>query len=173
MQTNQVLYHLGERGIEWNLQPWLRQQGVPLMAYSPTDQGRLLREPALLKFAKAHGRTPAQVALGWLLAQDGVIAIPKASRVERVEENHFVLLVAQVLKPREDVRHVVEQIAEQEHDPAAPGTPGQFIDAPRDSSTPRLRRFALNDTAARRQRLSQYASFTRNVLSGCNPRRSR
>jgi aldehyde reductase len=42
-QTNQVLYNLGERGIEWDLQPWLRERGLPVMAYSPFDQGRLLR----------------------------------------------------------------------------------------------------------------------------------
>lgn len=91
VQTNQVLYHLGERGIEWDLRPWQHERGVPVMAYSPTDQGRLLREPALVQFAHAHGRTPAQVALGWLLAQDGVIAIPKTGAVARLEENAAVL----------------------------------------------------------------------------------
>ena len=92
VQTDQVLYHLGERGIEWALQPWLRQRGVPVMAYSPTDQGRLLREPALVDFARQHGRTPAQVALAWLIAQDGVIAIPKTGSVARLEENAEALL---------------------------------------------------------------------------------
>lgn len=91
VQTNQVLYHLGERGIEWALRPWLQRHRVPVMAYSPTDQGRLLRLPALVGLARQHGRTPAQLALGWLLAQDGVIAIPKTSRVARLEENAAVL----------------------------------------------------------------------------------
>jgi diketogulonate reductase-like aldo/keto reductase len=86
-QTNQVLYNLGERGIEWDLLPWLREHRLPLMAYSPFDEGRLLRNPALVKFAHKHGMTPAQVALAWLLAQEGVIAIPKAGSVKRVEEN--------------------------------------------------------------------------------------
>ena len=86
-QANQVLYNLGKRGIEWDLRPWLRERGVPVMAYSPFDQGRLLRNRALAKFAKDNGMTPGQVALGWLLAQGGVIAIPKTGRRERLEEN--------------------------------------------------------------------------------------
>ena len=86
-QANQVLYHLGERGTEWALQPWLRERGVALMAYSPFDEGRLLRHRALGAFAKKLGITPAQAALAWLMAQDGVIAIPKSARVARVEEN--------------------------------------------------------------------------------------
>jgi aldehyde reductase len=86
-QTDQVLYHLGERGIEWDLQPWLRERAMPVMAYSPFDQGRLLRQRGLVHFAREHGMTPAQAALAWLLAQDGVIAIPKTGRRARLEEN--------------------------------------------------------------------------------------
>jgi len=86
-QVDQVLYHLGERGIEWDLRPWLRQRGVAVMAYSPFDQGRLLRRRALAGFAREHGMSPAQAALAWLLAQEGVIAIPKAASPARVEEN--------------------------------------------------------------------------------------
>jgi len=87
VQVNQVLYNLGERGIEWDLRAWLRAQAIPVMAYSPFDQGRLLRAPGLLRFAKKHGMAPGQVALAWLLAQDGVIAIPKSGSRKRVEEN--------------------------------------------------------------------------------------
>jgi aldehyde reductase len=87
VQTNQVLYNLTRRGVEWDLLPWLRQQGVPLMAYSPIEQGRLARNRALADFAKRHGMTPSQAALGWLLSKDGVIAIPKTSRAARVSEN--------------------------------------------------------------------------------------
>jgi diketogulonate reductase-like aldo/keto reductase len=90
VQTNQVLYHLGERGIEWDLAPWQREQHIPVMAYSPTDQGRLLRDPALASFALNTGRTPAQVALAWLLARD-VIVIPKTGHAERVQENATAL----------------------------------------------------------------------------------
>jgi aldehyde reductase len=90
-QVNQVLYNLGERGIEWDLRPWLRERGVPVMAYSPFDQERLLRKRALVAFAREHGMTPAQAALAWLLAQDGVIAIPKTGRRQRLEENAAAL----------------------------------------------------------------------------------
>jgi diketogulonate reductase-like aldo/keto reductase len=91
VQTNQVLYHLDERGIEWDLLPWLRQHRIPIMAYSPTDQGRLLKSRELAAFAKQRAMTTAQVALGWLLAQDDVIVIPKTSNVNRVEENAAAL----------------------------------------------------------------------------------
>ena len=87
VQTNQVLYNLGERGIEWDLLPGLRERQIPVMAYSPFDQSRLLRKRAVAEFAKQNGMTAAQAALAWLLAQDGVIAIPKSASVERVEEN--------------------------------------------------------------------------------------
>ncbi len=85
--TNQLLYNLARRGIEWDLLPWLRERAVPIMAYSPFDHGSLLRHRGLIDLAARHGMTPAQVALAWLLAQEGVIAIPKSGRVERVEEN--------------------------------------------------------------------------------------
>ncbi len=90
VQTNQVLYHLGERGIEWDLVPWQREHGVPVMAYSPTDQGRLLRDPGLSAFALRTGRTPAQVALAWLLAREAIV-IPKTSHPDRVQENATAL----------------------------------------------------------------------------------
>ena len=69
------------------IRPWLRARALPVMAYSPFDQGRLLRQRGLVTFAREHGMTPAQVALAWLLAQDGVIAIPKTGRRARLEEN--------------------------------------------------------------------------------------
>jgi len=56
-QTNQVLYNLAERGIEWDLQPWMQERGLPVMAYSPFDEGRLLRHPAMVEFAHEHGMT--------------------------------------------------------------------------------------------------------------------
>jgi aldehyde reductase len=91
VQTDQVLYNLGRRGIEWDLLPWLRERRIPAMAYSPLDEGRLVRQPRLVEFAKRHGMTPAQVAIAWLLAQDGVIAIPKTGSRERLEENALAL----------------------------------------------------------------------------------
>lgn len=84
---NQLLYNLSRRGIEWDLLPWLREKRVPVMAYSPLEQARLLRNPKLAEFARNAGMTPAQAALAWLLAQDGVIVIPKSGQRERVREN--------------------------------------------------------------------------------------
>ena len=91
VQTDQVLYNLGRRGIEWDLLPWLRERQIPAMAYSLLDEGRLVRQPRLVEFAKRHGMTPAQVAIAWLLTQDGVIAIPKTGSRERLEENALAL----------------------------------------------------------------------------------
>ncbi len=85
--TNQLLYNLTRRGIEFDLLPWLRERRIPVMAYSPIEQGRLLREKSFAEFARRHGRTPAQAALAWLLAKEGVIVIPKTGRRERLKEN--------------------------------------------------------------------------------------
>lgn len=85
--ANQVYYSLGERGAAHSLLPWQRQRGMPLMAYSPIDQGALAREPGLRALAQRLGATPAQIALAWLLVQPGVAAIPKASRSAHLREN--------------------------------------------------------------------------------------
>jgi diketogulonate reductase-like aldo/keto reductase len=90
--TNQVLYNLARRGIEYDLTPWSRRRGIPIMAYSPIDQGgRLLRHAALKEIAAHHNATPAQVALAWLLRQEGMIVIPKAGTVEHTRENRAAL----------------------------------------------------------------------------------
>jgi diketogulonate reductase-like aldo/keto reductase len=91
--TNQVLYNLEERGIEWDLLPWCRERGVPIMAYSPlgSDSTRLRRHPALVKVAARHAATPSRVALAWLLQQPSVIVIPKAASEEHVRDNHASL----------------------------------------------------------------------------------
>ena len=85
--TNQVLYHLGVRGIEWELLPWLRERRIPVMAYSPLGQGGLLRRPKLAALAKRAGATPAQLALRWLLRSPDVIAIPESSNLDHVRAN--------------------------------------------------------------------------------------
>jgi diketogulonate reductase-like aldo/keto reductase len=85
--TNQVLYNLTRRGIEYDLVPACRARNVSIMAYSPIEQGRLLRQGALKQVAERHGATPAQVALAWLLRQEGIIAIPKTSNTAHVREN--------------------------------------------------------------------------------------
>jgi len=91
--TDQVLYNLTRRGIEWDLLPWCRQRRVPIMAYSPIEQGRMLDRPALRDVAARHGGsvTPAQVALAWLVRQDGIIAIPKAGNPAHANENRAAL----------------------------------------------------------------------------------
>ncbi|MGW5650346.1 aldo/keto reductase [Streptomyces humi] len=84
--VDQVLYNLSRRGIEWDLLPWCREAGVAVMAYSPVEQGRLLRVEALHAVARSLGATPAQVALAWVLAQ-GVAAIPRSGSPDHVREN--------------------------------------------------------------------------------------
>ncbi|SCW55882.1 Aldo/keto reductase [Rhizobium mongolense subsp. loessense] len=85
--ANQVLYNLARRGIEYDLLPWCQEHGVPVMAYSPIEQGRILHNPELIRIAKANQATPAQIALAFLLERDGVIAIPKTSNADRAAEN--------------------------------------------------------------------------------------
>jgi diketogulonate reductase-like aldo/keto reductase len=84
--SNQVLYHLGQRGIEWELLPDCQKRGVSVMAYSPLGQGRILGNAALAKIGKKHGVSPAAVATAWTLRAKGMISIPKSSSVERVAE---------------------------------------------------------------------------------------
>src|SRR6476646_2550361 len=85
--VNQVLYHLGERGIEWSLAGLCRRQAIAVMAYSPFDEGRLLGNADLSRIARSLGVTSAQLALAWLLHHEDVIAIPKASSAAHVEDN--------------------------------------------------------------------------------------
>jgi diketogulonate reductase-like aldo/keto reductase len=89
--TNQVLYNLLRRGIEWDLHGWCRERQVPIMAYSPLEQGRLLKRKPLLAVAQRHNAQPAQIALAWLLAQDGVCVIPKAADAAHVSTNRAAL----------------------------------------------------------------------------------
>jgi len=86
-QTNQVLYHLGSRGVEYDMLPFLRERDMPMMAYSPLGRGGLLEHPALRAVADRHATEPAQIALAALLRQEDVVLIPKASTVAHVEAN--------------------------------------------------------------------------------------
>lgn len=99
--TNQVLYNLTRRGIEWDLVPWCRRRHVPIMAYSPIEQGRLLSHRGLREVAKRHGAAPAQVALAWAL-NSGSIVIPRARSDEHVRENRAAL----------EIRLTAEDLAE-------------------------------------------------------------
>jgi diketogulonate reductase-like aldo/keto reductase len=85
--SNQVLYHLDSRGIEWALLPQCQKAEIMVMAYSPLGQGPLLRKPALKKVAEKHGADPAAVALAWVLRHPGVITIPKAVKPDHVRAN--------------------------------------------------------------------------------------
>ena len=89
--SNQILYNLARRGPEWELIPWCRERRISIMAYSPLEQGRMLGNRGLQQVAASHRATAAQVALAWLLRQDGMIVIPKATRPEHVRENRAAL----------------------------------------------------------------------------------
>jgi diketogulonate reductase-like aldo/keto reductase len=91
--ANQLLYNLARRGIEADLAPWSRARGIPIMAYSPIEQGRLLDDTAIASIAARHGASPAQVALAWLLRHQDVIVIPKAGTCAHVREDHGALEV--------------------------------------------------------------------------------
>ena len=85
--VDQILYNLTRRGPEHDLLPWLEAHGIPAMAYSPVEQGRLLADQTLRRIAGSIGATPAQVALAWTLRRGKVIAIPKAGSVAHVRDN--------------------------------------------------------------------------------------
>jgi diketogulonate reductase-like aldo/keto reductase len=96
--TNQVLYNLVKRGVEWDLLPWMHKRHMPLMAYSPLESSAasssaMLRNATLVDLAARHGITPAQLAVAWLLHQPGVVVIPKAVQPEHVEQNRAAATV--------------------------------------------------------------------------------
>jgi diketogulonate reductase-like aldo/keto reductase len=85
--ANQVMYNLGRRGIEFDLLPWCAQRAIAVMAYSPLDEGRILRHDALAQVAHRLGASPARVALAWTIRTEGVCAIPKAARDEHLRDD--------------------------------------------------------------------------------------
>lgn len=91
VSTDQVLYNLEHRGIELDLLPWCERGGVPVMAYSPIEQGELLRQPVLRSLGARHEATSAQIALAWVLRRDNVCAIPRATKPAHVRENRKAL----------------------------------------------------------------------------------
>ena len=108
--TDQVLYNLRHRGIEWDLLPWCRERRMPIMAYSPIehggrDQRGMLEDPPLKRIAARHSATPAQVALAWVLRHPDIIAIPKAARASHVRENRGAL----------DIRLTAQDLSELDH----------------------------------------------------------
>ncbi len=91
--ADEVAYNPAERGIEFDLIPWCRARGMPIVAYSPVDEGRLTRNGALENIARRHGATPAQIALAWVMRLPNIIAIPKAGSVAHVRENERSLAI--------------------------------------------------------------------------------
>jgi len=94
--TNQVLYHLASRGVEYDLLPWCQQQNMPMMAYCPLAQaGRLrtglMNHPVVNEIARNHEATAAQILLAWVIRYKGVMAIPKAASIEHVKANAAAL----------------------------------------------------------------------------------
>ena len=89
-----MLYNLARRGIEADLIPWTRTRGVSIMAYSPVEQGRILRGRALARVAARRGAAPAQVALAWLLRHKDMMVIPKATNAAHVRENRAAVDLA-------------------------------------------------------------------------------
>lgn len=87
LATNQIFYNLTRRGVEWDILPHCKDHGVPVMAYSPLEQGRLQGAPELSQLAERHGVTPLQIALAWVLSQDNVIAIPKSVSPAHIDQN--------------------------------------------------------------------------------------
>jgi len=86
--TNQVLYNLENREIEFDLLPWSQKNNIPILPYSPIGNDRgLLKNPVIAKIARRRDAAAAQIAPAWLLHQPGVIAIPKASNEEHVRAN--------------------------------------------------------------------------------------
>lgn len=96
--ANQVYFSASERGPEFSLRPWLRERGIPLMAYSPIDQGSLAGDDTLAQIGAAHGLTAAQVALAWVLSRPGVVAIPKAASLPHLRDN-FAAAGVQLSEP--------------------------------------------------------------------------
>ena len=85
--TDQILYNLSRRGVEFDLLPWCEKHSLPVMAYSPIEQSRILKDKTLGAVANRLDATPAQVALAWVLRKPGIIAIPKSGNVKHVTEN--------------------------------------------------------------------------------------
>ena len=101
--SNQVLYNASRRGIEFDLLPAARQRGLNVMAYTPIEQGRILGHPALREVAARHQATPAQVALAWVIRQEGVLAIPRAGTPAHVRDNAGALDIKLTARDLQDI----------------------------------------------------------------------
>ncbi len=100
--TNQVLYNLHHRGIEWDLLPQCLEQRIPVMAYSPLNQGHLAPE-VLNQIGMRHNVSAFQIALAWVLQQENVMAIPKASDIDHIDRN---LIAADIELTYEEIKQL-------------------------------------------------------------------
>lgn len=96
--ANEILYNVGERGVEFDLLPWLDAHGIPTIAYTPIAQGdslgrNLTATPVLRDIARAHGIGVFQVMLAWTIRKSDVLAIPQSSNAEHVAANLEALTV--------------------------------------------------------------------------------
>ena len=107
-QINQVLYNLSRRGIEWDLLPWCRSMGLPIMAYSPIEQGRLLENKKLKALASEIGVSAAQLSIAWSIRKNDIITIPKASNLEHVGQN----IDAWAIKLERAILHELDKLFE-------------------------------------------------------------
>jgi diketogulonate reductase-like aldo/keto reductase len=97
--SNQVLYNVTRRGIEFDLLARARTRGINVMAYTPIEQGRILGNTALREIARRHNVTPAQIALAWTIRAEGVLAIPRSGSAAHTRENAAAADIA--LTPRD------------------------------------------------------------------------
>ncbi|PKU25046.1 aldo/keto reductase [Telmatospirillum siberiense] len=110
--TNQILYNLTRRGPEYDLLPWMQARRMPLMAYSPIEQGRLPAKNALKAIAQRHEATPLQIALAWVLHRTDAIVIPKAARLDHVRQNHAA---AEIVLADDDLKALDEAFPPPSH----------------------------------------------------------
>jgi diketogulonate reductase-like aldo/keto reductase len=103
--TDQVLYNVSRRGIEYDLLPRCRNRGLTVMAYSPIEQGRILSNVVVQRIATRHHATPAQIALAWVVRQDGVVAIPGSSSTAHVRENCGAASITLSRRDLEEIDH--------------------------------------------------------------------
>lgn len=106
ISADQILYNLSRRGTEFDLIPWCMKRNIPLMAYSPIEQGRILKNNNLQKLAKNLGIAPSILALAWVIHQQLMIAIPKTSSIAHLKEN----IKAADLKLDQNVLQALDQI---------------------------------------------------------------
>ena len=103
--SNQVLYNVSRRGIEFDLLPQARERGLNVMAYTPIEPARILRSTRLRDIARRHNATPVQIALAWVIRQDGVTAIPRTGSPEHVRENAGAIDIKLSARDLQEIDH--------------------------------------------------------------------